>query len=170
MYVKISTGCTKRYYLYPRKGYFLYIRSYGICFYGYPSGKLRLVGVTGTNGKTTTASLLYQMFTTLGNSCGLLSVKYCVGNKIMDATHTTPDALQINRLLAEMVMEGCTYCFMEVRSAFDRSTPYCWIGICWWMFTEITHDHLDFHKTFDEYIKAKQVFFNRLPSRCLCTD
>ncbi|HEY4787107.1 MAG TPA: UDP-N-acetylmuramoyl-L-alanyl-D-glutamate--2,6-diaminopimelate ligase [Bacteroidales bacterium] len=134
-------------------------------FYDYPSSKLKLVGVTGTNGKTTTATLLYKMFRELGYKAGLLStVKYYVNDRIIEATHTTPDALQINKLMAEMVDEGCDYCFMEVSSHSVVQHRIAGLQFVGGIFSNITHDHLDFHKTFDEYLKAKQKFFNDLPS------
>ena len=133
-------------------------------YYGHPSQKLRLVGVTGTNGKTTIATLLYDLFTALGHRCGLIStVVYRVGEERIESTHTTPDPLTLNRLMAEMVDAGCDYCFMEVssHSIVQKRIEGLWFtgGI----FTNITHDHLDYHKTFAEYIKAKQGFFNALP-------
>jgi UDP-N-acetylmuramoyl-L-alanyl-D-glutamate--2,6-diaminopimelate ligase len=133
-------------------------------WYNNPSKRLKLVGVTGTNGKTTIASLLHRLFTDLGYSCGLLST---IENKIEEqsfaATHTTPDALQLNALLDEMTTAGCSHCFMEVSShaLAQKRTSGLWFegGI----FTNLTHDHLDFHKTVSEYIKAKKSFFDGLP-------
>jgi UDP-N-acetylmuramoyl-L-alanyl-D-glutamate--2,6-diaminopimelate ligase len=133
-------------------------------FYDRPSSKLKLVGVTGTNGKTTTATLLYHMFRKLGYKSGLIStVIYFVDNKEVAATHTTPDALQLNSLLASMVDAGCEYCFMEVSSHAIMQQRIAGLQFCGGIFTNITHDHLDFHKTFDEYIKAKKRFFDELP-------
>lgn len=134
-------------------------------FYDNPSEKLHLVGVTGTNGKTTVVTLLYQLFKALGYKVGMLStVVNKIGNKEAKATHTTPDPIQLNALLAQMVEEGCQYCFMEVSSHAihqDRINGLVFKGA---LFTNITHDHLDYHKTFDEYIKAKKAFFDGLGS------
>lgn len=134
-------------------------------FYGNPSSKLKVVGVTGTNGKTTVATLLYKLFSSLGYRCGLLST---VVNKIVDkeltATHTTPDPIQINELLVKMLEEKCTHCFMEVSShavAQGRIEGIRFIGA---LFTNITHDHLDYHRTFESYIRAKKGFFDGLSS------
>ncbi len=134
-------------------------------FYGNPSGKLKLVGVTGTNGKTTVATLLYKLFSSLGYRCGMLST---VVNKIVDkdfvSTHTTPDPIQINELLLSMLEAGCTHCFMEVSShavAQGRIAGLHFIGA---LFTNITHDHLDYHRTFESYIRAKKGFFDGLSS------
>ncbi len=134
-------------------------------FYGNPSGKLKLVGVTGTNGKTTVATLLYKLFSSLGYRCGMLST---VVNKIVDkdivSTHTTPDPIQINELLVAMLDAGCTHCFMEVSShavAQGRIAGLHFIGA---LFTNITHDHLDYHRTFESYIRAKKGFFDGLSS------
>lgn len=132
-------------------------------FYGNPSSRLRLVGVTGTNGKTTVATLLHNLFTELGYASGLLStVENRIVSRVIAATHTTPDPVQINALLREMVDEGCDYCFMEVSShaiVQDRIAGLVFAG---GVFTNITHDHLDFHGTFDQYILAKQTFFDGL--------
>lgn len=132
-------------------------------FYDNPSEKLKIVGVTGTNGKTTTATLLYNLFSKLGYKVGLLStVKNKIINEELPSTHTTPDALQLNALLNQMLDKGCTHCFMEVSShALDqhRVTGIHFSGA---VFTNITHDHLDYHKTFDNYIKAKKQFFDML--------
>ena len=132
-------------------------------FYRNPSHRLKLVGVTGTNGKTTVATLLYQLFNSMGHRSGLLST---VVNKIVDkeipATHTTPDPIQLNELLVQMVEAKCTHCFMEVSShAVDqeRITGLKFEGA---IFTNITHDHLDYHKTFENYIKAKKEYFDSL--------
>lgn len=133
-------------------------------YYNNPSSKLKLIGVTGTNGKTTTATLLYRLFSNLGYACGLLST---IGNKIIDkdipSTHTTPDALQLNKLLSEMIENGCDYCFMEVSSHSVVQQRIAGLTFQGGIFSNITHDHLDFHKTFDEYIKAKKAFFDNLP-------
>jgi len=132
-------------------------------FYDDPSSKLHLIGVTGTNGKTTTVTLLYNLFTSLGYKCGLLStVKNMINGEVIPATHTTPDSLRLNQLLNEMVESGCSYCFMEVSShamVQDRVTGLHFSG---GLFTNITHDHLDYHRTFNEYIKAKKKFFDQL--------
>lgn len=133
-------------------------------YYDRPSEKLTLVGVTGTNGKTTTATLLYHMFRKLGYKAGLIStVVYFVDEKEVAATHTTPDALQLNALMASMVEAGCEYCFMEVSSHAVVQHRIAGLTFRGGIFTNITHDHLDFHKTFDEYIKAKKLFFDGLP-------
>lgn len=133
-------------------------------FYGNPSSKLKLVGVTGTNGKTTTVTLLYNMFRKLGYKAGLLStvVNYVDTIKI-EATHTTPDAISLNKLLADMVVHGCDYCFMEVSSHAVVQKRISGLEFAGGVFSNITHDHLDYHKTFAEYIKAKKTFFDNLP-------
>ncbi len=134
-------------------------------FYDNPSAKMKIVAITGTNGKTTVVTLLHQLFMKLGYNTGLLST---VVNKINDtpiaATHTTPDALQLNSLLAKMLEAGCTHCFMEASShaiVQHRTTGLQFAGA---VFTNISHDHLDYHKTFEEYIKAKKMLFDDLPS------
>lgn len=134
-------------------------------FYGEPSHKLKLVGVTGTNGKTTTATLLYDLFTAMGHKSGLIStVVYRVGDRRIDSTHTTPDSITLNRLLAEMVAEGCTHCFMEVSSHSICQHRIEGLRFEGGIFTNITHDHLDYHKTFANYIAAKKAFFDALPA------
>jgi UDP-N-acetylmuramoyl-L-alanyl-D-glutamate--2,6-diaminopimelate ligase len=134
-------------------------------FYGHPSSKLKLVGVTGTNGKTTTATLLYKMFKALGYRAGLVStVVYYVHDREVPATHTTPDAIQLNMLMSEMVADGCDYCFMEVSSHSVVQHRIAGLQFVGGVFSNLTHDHLDFHKTFDEYLKAKQLFFTGLPA------
>ncbi len=134
-------------------------------FYDQPSSKLKLVGITGTNGKTTTATLLYKLFIKLGYKAGLLStVNNQINGKIYPATHTTPDALELNNLLNEMVAQGCSHCFMEVSSHAVIQKRIVGLTFAGGVFTNITHDHLDFHKTFNEYIKAKKKFFDDLPS------
>jgi UDP-N-acetylmuramoyl-L-alanyl-D-glutamate--2,6-diaminopimelate ligase len=134
-------------------------------YYGEPSTKLKLVGVTGTNGKTTIATLLYKLFTNLGYRCGLLStVQNHIGSEVLPATHTTPDAISLNALLKRMVEAECTHVFMEVSSHAihqHRSTALEFVG---GLFSNITHDHLDYHKTFDEYIRVKKRFFDGLAS------
>ncbi len=132
-------------------------------FYDNPSGKMKVVGVTGTNGKTTTATLLYRLFTGMGQTCGLFStVCNYIGEKRSTATHTTPDALQIQSLMAEMVAAGCTYCFMEVSSHAIDQQRIAGIDFDGAIFSNLTHDHLDYHKTFLEYRNAKKRFFDQL--------
>ena len=133
-------------------------------FYGYPSRELKLVGVTGTNGKTTTATLLYDLFRMLGYRAGLIStVVYRVGDREIESTHTTPDAIRLNAMLREMVDEGCDYCFMECSSHAIVQDRIRGLHFAGGMFTNLTHDHLDYHKTFAEYLRAKKLFFDRLP-------
>lgn len=133
-------------------------------FYGDPSAKLKLVGVTGTNGKTTIASLLYQMFKKAGYKVGLLStVKILVDNKEYKATHTTPDSLTINHYMNEMVDEGCDYCFMEVSSHGIHQKRTEGLHFEGGVFTNLSHDHLDYHPTFAEYRDVKKSFFDNLP-------
>ncbi|MFI3314445.1 MAG: UDP-N-acetylmuramoyl-L-alanyl-D-glutamate--2,6-diaminopimelate ligase [Rikenellaceae bacterium] len=134
-------------------------------YYGNPSHKLKLVGVTGTNGKTTTATLLYDMFTRLGYKVGLIStVIYKVADKEFPSSHTTPDSLKLNALLAQMVEQGCEYCFMEVSSHSIHQNRIEALKFRGGIFTNITHDHLDYHGNFAEYIKVKKHFFDTLPS------
>ncbi|HKJ40798.1 MAG TPA: UDP-N-acetylmuramoyl-L-alanyl-D-glutamate--2,6-diaminopimelate ligase [Sunxiuqinia sp.] len=134
-------------------------------FYGNPSASLKVVGVTGTNGKTTIATLLYQLFRKLGYQSGLIStIKFYVGEEELPATHTTPDALAIQELMAKMVDAGCSYCFMEVSSHAIHQDRIAGINFDGGIFTNLTHDHLDYHKTFAEYLKAKKKFFDELPS------
>lgn len=134
-------------------------------FYGNPSEHLKLVGVTGTNGKTTTVTLLYQLFSALGYNVGLIST---VENRIIDtpipSTHTTPDPLQLNELLKKMISAGCTHAFMEVSSHAVDQERIAGLKFAGALFTNITHDHLDYHKTFENYIKAKKKFFDELSS------
>jgi len=133
-------------------------------FYENPSSKLKLVGITGTNGKTTTATLLYRLFSSLGYKSGLFStVAYFIDKIELEASHTTPDAIQLNHLLAQMVDQGCEYCFMEVSSHSVVQHRIAGLTFAGGIFSNITHDHLDFHKTFAEYIKAKKGFFDNLP-------
>ena len=133
-------------------------------FYDNPSSKLKLVGVTGTNGKTTTVTLLFHLFKTLGYKVGLLStVKNQINSEVIPATHTTPDAVRLNELLKQMVDRGCTLCFMEVSSHAVVQHRITGLKFSGGVFTNITHDHLDYHKTFDDYIKAKKTFFDLLP-------
>jgi UDP-N-acetylmuramoyl-L-alanyl-D-glutamate--2,6-diaminopimelate ligase len=134
-------------------------------FYGQPSEKVKLVGVTGTNGKTTIATLLYKLFTGLGYKCGLLStVQNHIGNDIVPATHTTPDAISLNELLKQMVEAGCTHVFMETSSHAIHQHRVAGLKYAGGLFSNITHDHLDYHKTFDEYIRVKKSFFDSLSS------
>ena len=134
-------------------------------FFGDPSGQLQIVGVTGTNGKTTIATLLYKLFSSLGYTCGLLStVQNRIGSKVLAATHTTPDAIQLNRLLKQMKDDGCTHVFMEVSSHAIHQHRVAGLEFAGGIFSNITHDHLDYHKTFDEYIRVKKSFFDGLPS------
>lgn len=134
-------------------------------FYDHPSSKLKLVGVTGTNGKTTIATLLYKLFRDLGYKCGLLStVENKINDKVFQATHTTPDPVELNRLIDEMVQQGCDYCFMEVSSHAIAQHRIGGLKFAGGIFSNLTHDHLDYHKTFDSYLKAKKAFFDRLPS------
>jgi UDP-N-acetylmuramoyl-L-alanyl-D-glutamate--2,6-diaminopimelate ligase len=134
-------------------------------FYENPSNKLKLVGVTGTNGKTTTTSLLFELFTNLGYKVGLIStVVYRIGEKEIKATHTTPDAIRLNELFAQMVEEKCDFCFMEVSSHAIHQGRINGIDFTGGVFTNITHDHLDYHKTFKEYIDVKKKFFDGLSS------
>lgn len=134
-------------------------------FYGRPSEKLKLIGITGTNGKTTCATLLFELFKNLGYSVGLLStVENKINHKILATSFTTPDAVQLNQLLADMVESGCTHCFMEVSSHALVQHRVAGIQFSGGVFTNITHDHLDYHKTFDEYIAAKKLLFDGLSS------
>jgi UDP-N-acetylmuramoyl-L-alanyl-D-glutamate--2,6-diaminopimelate ligase len=134
-------------------------------FFGNPSSSLKLVGVTGTNGKTTIATLLYKMFVRLGYKCGLFStVCNYINEKELPATHTTPDPVQLNRLLAEMVIGGCDYAFMEVSSHSADQQRIAGLVFQGGIFTNLTHDHLDYHKTFDNYLAAKKKFFDSLPA------
>lgn len=134
-------------------------------FNGQPSEKLKLTGVTGTNGKTTIATLLYKLFGGLGYKCGLLStVQNHIGDRIVPATHTTPDALHLNALLKEMTDEGCTHVFMETSSHAIHQHRIAGLRYTGGVFSNITQDHLDYHKTFDEYIRVKKSFFDSLPS------
>jgi len=133
-------------------------------FYGYPSKELKLVGVTGTNGKTSIATLLYDTFTELGYKVGLLStIKNKIADKEIAATHTTPDSIQINHLLAQMRNEGCEYVFMEVSSHAVAQKRIAGLEFTGGVFTNLTHDHLDYHKTFANYRNAKKSFFDFLP-------
>ena len=134
-------------------------------FYGNPSEKLKLTGVTGTNGKTTTATLLYQLFSKLGYVVGLIStVENRIAEQVVPSTHTTPDPVQLNELLKRMVESGCGHVFMEVSSHAVDQERIAGLKFAGAIFTNITHDHLDYHKTFENYIKAKKKFFDDLGS------
>ncbi|TDQ08620.1 UDP-N-acetylmuramoyl-L-alanyl-D-glutamate--2,6-diaminopimelate ligase [Pedobacter metabolipauper] len=133
-------------------------------FYHNPSSKLQLIGITGTNGKTTIATLLFKLFRELGYKVGLIStVQNHINDDIIPATHTTPNPLALNGLLNDMVNAGCSYCFMEVSSHAVVQHRIEGLIFAGGVFSNITHDHLDFHGTFDHYIKAKKSFFDRLP-------
>ena len=134
-------------------------------FYGNPSSKLKVAGVTGTNGKTTIVTLLYSLFKQLGYKVGLLStIKDMVDEEIIPTEHTTPDPITIHYLISKMVESGCEYCFMEASSHAIDQDRISGIKFDGGIFTNITHDHLDYHKTFKAYIKAKKKFFDQLPS------
>jgi UDP-N-acetylmuramoyl-L-alanyl-D-glutamate--2,6-diaminopimelate ligase len=134
-------------------------------FYNEPSTKVKLVGVTGTNGKTTVATLLFKLFSKLGYTCGLIStVQNQIGEEIIPSTHTTPDAIQLNALLDKMVNENCTHVFMECSSHAIHQHRIAGLQFVGGAFTNITHDHLDYHKTFEEYVSVKKAFFDQLPS------
>jgi UDP-N-acetylmuramoyl-L-alanyl-D-glutamate--2,6-diaminopimelate ligase len=133
-------------------------------YYGNPSAQLNLIGITGTNGKTTSVTLLFELFKALGHRCGLIStVQNKIEDRIIPATHTTPDALNLNALLAEMLASGCTHVFMEVSSHAVVQKRIFGLSFRGAIFSNITRDHLDFHETFDSYIKAKKGFFDALP-------
>lgn len=133
-------------------------------FYGNPSRKMKVVGVTGTNGKTTIATLLYDLVRTMGHKAGLIStVVYKIDEQIIPSTHTTPDAIRLNSMMAAMVEQGCEYCFMECSSHAIVQKRIYGIEFTGTLFTNITHDHLDYHKTFSEYIRAKKSLFDNQP-------
>ena len=133
-------------------------------FYGNPSQKLRLVGVTGTNGKTTIATLLYELFREMGHKCGLLStVCNYIDGEAYPSTHTTPDAISLNKLLSQMVDAGCEYAFMEVSSHALAQERVGGLEFAGAIFTNLTRDHMDFHETMENYLKAKKSFFDNLP-------
>ena len=133
-------------------------------FYDNPSEKLTLVGITGTNGKTTTVTLLHRMFMELGYNCGLLStIANYVGNKGTEAVNTTSDPITINSMMNEMVNAGCEYCFMEVSSIGVEQERVAGLKFKAGIFSNLTHDHLDYHKTFAEYLRCKKLFFDTLP-------
>lgn len=134
-------------------------------FYGNPSHELTLVGITGTNGKTTTVTLLYNLFRGLGYHCGLLStIANYVGDKEIETTNTTADPITINALLRQMADEGCEYCFMEVSSIGMEQERVTGLKFKAGIFSNLTHDHLDYHKTFAEYLRCKKLFFDTLPA------
>ena len=134
-------------------------------FYGHPSRSLTLVGITGTNGKTTTVTLLYHLFTNLGYRCGLLStIANYVGDRMLETANTTADPITINSLMREMVDEGCEYCFMEVSSIGMEQERVAGLDFNIGIFSNLTHDHLDYHKTFAEYLRCKKLFFDSLPA------
>lgn len=133
-------------------------------YYDKPSDNLALIGITGTNGKTSVATLLYQLFTKLGYACGLIStVKVMINDRLIDATHTTPDSISINSLLSQMTAAGCSYCFMEVSSHAIHQQRISGLNFRGGIFTNITHDHLDYHGDFKSYLQAKKTFFDQLP-------
>ncbi len=133
-------------------------------FYGDPSTKLKLVGVTGTNGKTTIATVLYNMFRAFGHKCGLCStVCNFIDGRAIEADHTTPDPITLNKLLAEMAAEGCEYAFMECSSHAIHQKRIGGLRFTGGIFTNLTRDHLDYHKTFENYRNAKKAFFDALP-------
>ena len=134
-------------------------------FYGHPSGKLQLVGITGTNDKTTTVTLLYNLFMGLGYNCGLLStIANFVGTKRLETDNTTSDPITINSLMAAMVEAGCEYCFMEVSSIGIEQERVAGLKFKVGIFSNLTHDHLDYHGTFAEYLRCKKLFFDSLPA------
>ena len=134
-------------------------------FYGDASSRLRVVGVPGTNGKSTIATLLYKLFSSLGHTCGLIStVENRIGDRSIPSTHTTPDPIQLQQLLQQMEQAGCTHVFMEVSSHAIHQHRIAGIQFAGGVFSNITHDHLDYHKTFDEYIRVKKSFFDALPA------
>ena len=135
-------------------------------YHGNPSAHLKLVGVTGTNGKTTIATLLYNMFRKMGHKCGLIStVCNYIDDKKVETTHTTPDAIELNKLLAEMLAAGCEYVFMECSSHAIVQKRIGGLTFAGGIFTNLTRDHLDYHKTFENYCKAKKMFFDNLPAK-----
>jgi UDP-N-acetylmuramoyl-L-alanyl-D-glutamate--2,6-diaminopimelate ligase len=134
-------------------------------FYGEPSLKLKLVGVTGTNGKTTIVTLLWKLFSTLGHKCGMIStVQNQIGEQVLPSTHTTPDSISLNRLLRDMADAGCLYVFMESSSHAIHQHRITGLQFTGAVFSNISHDHLDYHKSFDEYIRVKKSWFDGLPS------
>jgi len=134
-------------------------------FFDEPSNKLKLVGVTGTNGKTTIATVLFKLFKELGYKCGLVStVENKIDDKVIESTHTTPDAITLNALLKQMADEGCTHVFMECSSHAIHQHRITGLHFTGALFSNITHDHLDYHETFEEYIRVKKKFFDDLSS------
>ena len=134
-------------------------------YYGHPSGKLTLVGITGTNGKTTTVTLLYRLFKSMGYACGLLStIANYVDDERLETENTTVDPITLNSLLARMVAKGCQYCFMEVSSIGVEQDRVTGLEFAMGIFSNLTHDHLDYHKTFAEYLRCKKLFFDNLPA------
>lgn len=134
-------------------------------FYDNPSANMQVIGITGTNGKTSVATLLFRLFRAFGHNVGLLStVQNQINEEVIPSTHTTPDAINLNKLMKQMVEAGCTYCFMEVSSHAVDQNRISGLQFAGGVFTNLTHDHLDYHKTFDNYIKAKKRFFDELPS------
>ena len=137
-------------------------------YYGHPSGKLTLVGITGTNGKTTTVTLLYRLFKGMGYSCGLLStIANYVDDERIETTNTTVDPITLNSLLARMVEKGCEYCFMEVSSIGVEQDRVTGLEFAMGIFSNLTHDHLDYHGTFAEYLRCKKLFFDNLPKKAV---
>jgi UDP-N-acetylmuramoyl-L-alanyl-D-glutamate--2,6-diaminopimelate ligase len=134
-------------------------------YYDHPSRKMKLVGITGTNGKTTTITLLHRLFNSLGHPSGCFTtIRNYIGDQVIEATHATPDPVQLNRILNEMVKAGCEYAFMEVSSHALDQKRVAGLTYAGGIFSNITHDHLDYHKTFDEYIRAKKSFFDHMPA------
>ncbi len=137
-------------------------------FYDHPSRKLKLVGITGTNGKTTTVTLLYNLFRGMGYKCGLLStIANYVGDERLETENTTVDPITLNSLLARMVEQGCQYCFMEVSSIGVEQDRVTGLQFAMGIFSNLTHDHLDYHKTFAEYLRCKNLFFDNLPKNAI---
>jgi len=137
-------------------------------FYDHPSGKLTLVGITGTNGKTTTVTLLYRLFRSLGYQCGLLStIANYVGDERYETENTTVDPISLNALMAQMVEKGCEYCFMEVSSIGVEQDRVTGLEFAMGIFSNLTHDHLDYHGTFAEYLRCKKLFFDNLPQKAI---
>ncbi|HAP02064.1 MAG TPA: UDP-N-acetylmuramoyl-L-alanyl-D-glutamate--2,6-diaminopimelate ligase [Bacteroidetes bacterium] len=134
-------------------------------YYDQPSSKLKVVAVTGTNGKTTVATLLFRLFQSLGHPCGLIStVENRINDSVIPSTHTTPDSIQLNRLMRDMIFAGCTHCFMEASSHAIEQNRMSGLRLEGAIFTNITRDHLDYHKTFENYITAKKKLFDNLSS------
>jgi len=134
-------------------------------FYDHPSLKFNLIGITGTNGKTTTVTLLHRLFTSLGYKSGCFTtIRNYIGDETIEATHTTPDPVQLNRIMRDMVDAGCQYVFMEVSSHALAQNRVAGLAFSGGIFSNITHDHLDYHKTFQEYLRAKKLFFDNMPA------